>query len=93
MRVISKVVEHKKDGSKKRNRFHHGVIAQEVKKVIDETGIDFGGFQNHLINGGKDVMTVGYDELIAPLIKAVQEQQVMIETLAKRIEELEELEK
>jgi len=61
------------DGSKKRNRFHHGLIAQEVKAVLDEKGIDFGGFQDHKINGGDDVLSVGYEELIAPLIKAVQE--------------------
>jgi hypothetical protein len=61
------------DGSKKRNRFHHGLIAQEVKAVLDANGIDFGGFQNHSIKGGQDVMSIGYDELIAPIIKAVQE--------------------
>jgi len=61
------------DGSKKRNRFHHGLIAQEVKAVLDEKGIDFGGFQDHKINGGDDVLSLGYEELIAPLIKAVQE--------------------
>ena len=61
------------DGSKKRSRFHHGLIAQEVKAVLDAKGIDFGGFQDHSVKGGDDVLSVGYDELIAPLIKAVQE--------------------
>ena len=61
------------DGSKKRNRFHHGLIAQEVKAVLDAKGIDFGGFQDHSVKGGDDVLSVGYEELIAPLIKAVQE--------------------
>lgn len=61
------------DGSKKRNRFHHGLIAQEVKAVLEAQGIDFGGFQDHSISGGQDVMSIGYTELIAPLIKAVQE--------------------
>ena len=61
------------DGSKKRSRYHHGFIAQEVKSVIETTGIDFGGFQNHSASGGEDVMSIGYDEFIAPLIKAVQE--------------------
>lgn len=70
------------DGSKKRNRYHHGLIAQEVKAVIEETGVDFGGFQDHSINGGDDVLSIGYGELIAPLIKAVQE-------LKARVDELE----
>lgn len=61
------------DGSKKRTRFHHGLIAQEVKAVLDAKGIDFGGFQDHKINGGDDVLSIGYAELIAPMIKAIQE--------------------
>lgn len=71
-----------RDGSQKRNRFHHGVIAQEVQKVIEDTGVDFGGFQDHTVAGGSDVMSVGYEEFIAPLIKAVQE-------LSKKVAELE----
>ena len=67
-----------RDGSKKRTRFHHGVIAQEVQEI----GADFGGVQDHSVDGGDDVLTVGYDEFIAPLIKAVQE-------LSARVRELE----
>ena len=61
------------NGTHKRTRFHHGLIAQEVKAVIEKTGIDFGGFQDHTIKGGGDVLSLGYTELIGPLIKAVQE--------------------
>ena len=68
-----KLVNITHDGSKKRNRFHHGLIAQEVKAVLDEKGIDFGGFKDHKVNGGDDVLSIGYGELIAPLIKAIQE--------------------
>ena len=67
-----------RDGSKKRSRFHHGVIAQEVQAL----DVDFGGLQDHSVNGGDDVLTVGYDEFVAPLIKAVQE-------LSARVRELE----
>jgi hypothetical protein len=70
------------DGSKKRSRYHHGLIAQEVKAVLDAQGIDFGGYQDHKVKGGQDVLTIGYDELIAPLIKAIQE-------LTARVQELE----
>lgn len=69
----SKLQNISNDGTKKRNRYHHGLIAQEVKSVIDSIGIDFGGFQDHKINGGDDVLSIGYIELIAPLIKAIQE--------------------
>jgi hypothetical protein len=61
------------DGSKKRSRFHHGLIAQEVKAVLDAKGIDFGGFQDHSVKGGDDVLSIGYEELIAPMLKAIQE--------------------
>jgi Chaperone of endosialidase len=81
-REASKIENLTHDGSKKRSRFHHGLIAQEVKAVLDAQGIDFGGFQDHKIAGGNDVLTIGYDELIAPLIKAIQE-------LTARVQELE----
>lgn len=69
------VIKHDKDGSKKRNRYHHGFIAQEVPK-------GFGGYQDHKVQGGADVLSLGYDEFIAPLVKAVQE-------LTQRVAELE----
>ena len=62
-----------KDGSKKRSRYHHGIIAQELEEVLSNLDIDFGGFQDHSLNGGDDVKSVGYEELIAPMIKAIQE--------------------
>lgn len=64
-----------KDGSKKRTRYHHGFIAQEVPE-------GFGGYQDHKVQGGADVLSLGYDEFIAPLVKAVQE-------LTQRVEYLE----
>ena len=61
------------DGTHKRVRFHQGLIAQEVKQVMDEMGVDFGGYQDFKIKGGQDRLTIAYGELIAPLIKAIQE--------------------
>ena len=75
-----------KDG--KRN--HYGVIAQELKQVIDELGIDFGGYQDHNIKNNEDKLTVGYIELIAPLIKSVQELSKTVEDQQKEIDELKE---
>lgn len=70
-----------RDGSKKRARFHHGLIAQEVKATMEALGVDFGGFQDHQVNGGNDILTIGYDELIGPLIKAVQQLSAEIKQL------------
>lgn len=91
----SEVIKLPKDGSKKRLRNHHGFIAQEVKQVIDETGKDFGGFQDHSINGGNDVLSIGYEEFIAPLTKAVQEikkeKDQEISELKREIQELKDM--
>jgi hypothetical protein len=61
------------DGSKKRTRLHQGLIAQEVKTVMDALGVDFAGYQDHSVTGGDDVKSIGYSEFIGPLIKAIQE--------------------
>lgn len=73
------------DGSKKRTRFHHGLIAQEVKSACDSLGIDFGGYQDHSVKGGDDVLSLGYEELIAPLIKAVQQLSAEVEQLKQQL--------
>ena len=96
------VTVHPKDGSKKRNRYHCGLIAQELEEVLTEHG-DMAGLQHHTHNGGDDVYTVAYDELIGPLIKSVQqlsqqikyldnkrnEDRVTIATLEARIDSLQ----
>jgi hypothetical protein len=69
------------DGTHTRTRYHHGLIAQEVQDVIQASGVDFGGFQDHSVNGGQDVLSLGYDELIAPMIKAIQELTARINVL------------
>ena len=74
-----------KDGSKKRNRYHHGLIAQEVKIAMDRMGVDFGGFQSHTVNGGSDRLTLGYEEFIAPMIKAIQELNEKVKNLELQI--------
>ncbi|MBP2651365.1 MAG: Chaperone of endosialidase [Firmicutes bacterium] len=61
------------DGSKTRSRYHQGLIAQELKDVMDELGIDFAGYQDHAACGGEDVLSINYLELIGPMIKAIQE--------------------
>jgi hypothetical protein len=73
------------DGTHKRNRFHHGLIAQEVKTLIEQTGVDFGGFQDHTIKGGDEVMTIGYTELIGPMIKAIQELSAEVASLKAQL--------
>ena len=61
-------------------RQHFGLIAQEVKAVLPAE-VDFGGWIQTDITDNESEQGLRYEEFIAPLIKAVQEQQVMIEKL------------
>lgn len=78
-----------KDGSRARSRKHHWFIAQEVKELCDSLGVEFGGYQDHSVSGGCDVLSLGYDEFIPPTVKAVQQCWVRLDELEKRIEKLE----
>ena len=54
-----------------------GFIAQEVEQAAKEVGYDFDGVQ--LPKNDHDHYTLGYSTFVVPLVKAVQEQQAMIE--------------
>ena len=65
-------------------RYHFGLIAQEVKKVVDDLNIDdFGGWLLDDASDPESGQYLRYDEFISPLIKAVQE-------LTARVKALEE---
>jgi hypothetical protein len=65
-------------------RTHYGLIAQEVKEVLDNSGIeDFAGWVNLDMSDEDSMQGLRYDQFISPLIKAVQE-------LTARIQVLEE---
>jgi hypothetical protein len=55
---------------------------------MDELDIDFAGYQDHNMKDGLDVLSIGYTELIGPMIKAIQEQQAQIEALTAMIESM-----
>ncbi|MCY9855796.1 phage tail protein [Vibrio mediterranei] len=85
------VIKHPSDGTKAGKRHHQGLIAQDVKMVMDELGVDFAGYRDLSINATEnnrdlsDRKMLVYEEFIAPLIKAVQEQQNQIEELKKQL--------
>jgi hypothetical protein len=62
-------------------RTHSGFIAQEVKECLDEKGVDFALW----VNGDDDVQGLRYEEFVPVLVKAMQEQQAMIESLRQRL--------
>ena len=71
-----------------------GFLAQDVAKAAKESGYDFSGVQ--IPANPNDIYSLRYSDFVVPLVKAGQEQQQMIEEqnlviaqLLKRIEALE----
>lgn len=62
-------------------RSHYGFIAQEIEETLD--GKDFGGF---LYDQENDKYSLRYAEFISPIIKAIQEQNLIIQELKAEIE-------
>ena len=73
------------------SRKHTGLIAQEVKQVMDDMGIsanDFGGYVDANVKHGIDKLFLRYEEFIAPLVKAVQELSTKLDTMQTEINNL-----
>jgi hypothetical protein len=66
-------------------RIHYGLIAQEVKEILGDK--DFGGY---IHDQETDTIGLRYDQFIAPMIKAIQEQQTQIESLKAEIQTLKQ---
>ena len=65
-----------------------GFIAQEVESAAKKIGYDFSGIS--LPSNNKDLYGLRYAEFVVPLVKAVQEQQEMIEELKAANKKLQE---
>ena len=72
-------------GKDKRN--HQGLIAQEVAKTLEKHGVDkneFGGLDIQKTDKYDDFHGMSYEQLLAPMIKAIQELKAEIELLKAR---------
>jgi hypothetical protein len=69
-----------------KQKTEYGFIAKEIEEVLNELGIEKAGMITIDDEGRYELR---YNDLLAPMVKAVQEQQEIIEQLTKRIEELE----
>ena len=69
-----------KDGSLKSEKCHYGFLAQDIKTSLEELNITFDGLGH---DEEKDAYRLTYEELIAPLVKAVQELTERVEILEK----------
>lgn len=64
-----------------------GFLAQDVEKAARQLGYDFSGVD--VPTNDKALYGLRYADFVVPLVKAIQEQQAIIEALQKRIETLE----
>ena len=79
-----------------KTRTHYGLVAQDIETVlsdISKSTSDFAGYIKDDISeeqdGSEHRYGLRYTEFVSPLIKAIQEQQTIIEDLKARIETLE----
>jgi hypothetical protein len=67
-----------KDGTLASRRKSYGFEAQQVKQVLEELNVEFEALGH---DSEKDAYRITYEEMIAPLIKGVQETLTRLETL------------
>jgi hypothetical protein len=76
----------KKDFSPSTAIRQSGFVAQEVAEAATSAGYDFNGV--HVPVNDEDNYSIAYSQFVVPLVKAVQEQQIIIENQQKQIDEL-----
>ena len=69
------------------NELQFGVIAQDVKEILDECGIEDENRLFYTVNEG-GTYGVEYKQFIAPMIKVIQNQQEQIDLLKQEVAEL-----
>ncbi len=69
------------------NTFFSGFIAQEVERAANEAGYNFSGVDKP--KNENDFYGLRYADFVVPLVKAVQQQQQMIEALQKQNAQLQ----
>jgi len=77
----------KKAAAEKSAMIQTGFLAQEVEEAARSLGFEFSGIDKP--KNEHDLYGLRYAEFVVPLVKAVQEQQAVIEELKSRIEALE----
>jgi hypothetical protein len=67
-----------KDGTLKGEKDHYGLIAQELKNALDELNVTFDALN---YTQEQDAYRLTYEELIAPIIKSIQELEERVSNL------------
>jgi len=76
--------------SREGTRYHYGLVAQDVKQVLDNHGVGdtFAGWALDDPADPNSRQGLAYEDFISPLIKAVQELSNMVESLQQEVSEL-----
>ncbi len=85
-RVDAAAKESEEGVRQKENVTYTGFLAQDVEKVAKSLNYNFSGVDAPSTPEG--YYGLRYSEFVVPLVKAIQEQQVLIESLQKQVEEL-----
>ena len=82
--VSYKWIENERLDASKDKRNHQGLIAQEVAETLEKHGVnknDFGGLDIQKTDKYDDFHGMSYEQLVAPMIKAIQELTAKVERL------------
>lgn len=69
----------------KNGKTEYGLIAQELKKVLDESGADDSGM---LLKDDDGLLHLRYNDLLAPMIKSIQELSKEVSFLRQKVVEI-----
>ena len=89
--VSYKWIDGEQQNKGKDEREHQGLIAQQVAETVEKHGVnknDFGGLDIQKTEKYDEFYGMSYDQFVAPLIKAMQEQQTQIDALQSEINNL-----
>jgi hypothetical protein len=65
-------------------KLEYGFIAQELEEVLNKSKVADNGIVSEAEDG---MLSVRYNDLLAPMVKAIQQQQAIIKRLTRRIKE------
>jgi hypothetical protein len=75
-----------KDGTLKGEKEHYGIVAQELKNILEELNLQFDALGYDV---EKDAYRMSYEGLIAPIIKSIQQLISRVDMLEQRVDILE----
>jgi len=70
-------------------RLHHGFVNQDIEDLLNDMGINTNDFSGFIKDKETNERALRYESFIAPMVKAIQEQQQQINELKTQVKALE----